>query len=190
MENIRDGFYLNKATHMTHTLILFTFVGCTLFCSLSNANAIPAVDVTAITQPIDSIVIIKSKRQMEVYHHHSLLKVFHVCLGPEPIGPKHVKNDGKTPEGIYCINGKNPNSHYHKSLGISYPSASDILYANSLGQSTGGDIKIHGLPNGKGYMEADLVKADWTLGCIALTDTEIDELYAHVTVGTCVNILP
>jgi murein L,D-transpeptidase YafK len=93
------------------------------------------------------------------------------------------------PPKVY-INGKNPNSHYHKCLGVSYPSAEDVRYAKAIGQSTGGDIKIHGLPNGKGYMAKEFSAEDWTLGCIALTDDEIDEVYAHVAVGTCVHILP
>ncbi len=127
---------------------------------------------------------------MYLYNHRRLLKVYHVCLGPEPAGPKHFRNDGKTPEGLYRVSGKNPHSHYHKCLAVSYPSAADIAYAKQFGRPAGGDIKIHGLPNGKGYLEKEFVKQDWTLGCIALTDDEIDELYAHVTNGAWVNILP
>ncbi len=143
-----------------------------------------------ISKPVDSIVIIKHSRQLTAYNHKVALKSFHVCLGPKPVGKKHFKDDGKTPEGIYYINGKNPNSHYHKCLGVSYPNDEDRRYAQSQGKPTGGDIKIHGLPNGKGFMAKEFGLVDWTLGCIALTDKEIDELYAHVEVGTCVNILP
>jgi murein L,D-transpeptidase YafK len=150
----------------------------------------PTTNAASIHEQVDSIVIVKNKREMQLYSHRQLLKVYHFCLGPEPVGQKHFKNDGKTPEGIYHIDSKNPNSHYHKCLGVSYPSPEDTRYAKSLGKSTGGDIKIHGLPNGKGYMAKTFSKVDWTLGCISLTDDEIDELYAHAVVGTCVNILP
>ena len=172
-----------------------TLIACGLFvaiflCDRQNLSGMPVNADGSIREPVDSIVIIKNKREMQVYSRQKLLKVWHVCLGPEPVGPKHFRNDGKTPEGIYYINSKNPNSHYHKCLGVSYPSTEDICYANSFGKPTGGDIKIHGLPNGKGYMAKEFVKEDWTLGCIALTDDEIDELYAHVAVGVCVNILP
>lgn len=177
---------------MTHAFFCPAF----LVCMLANLNGYcngmprPARDGQSVRQPIDSIVVLKNKREMNVYHHGQLLKTYHVCLGPDPVGPKHFKNDGKTPEGLYLINGKNPNSHYHKALGVSYPSPGDVHYANSYGRPTGGDIKIHGLPNGKGYLANEFRKEDWTLGCIALTDDEIDEVYAHVAVGTCVNILP
>ena len=127
---------------------------------------------------------------MEVYGNGQLLKVYHVCLGPQPIGPKHFRNDGKTPEGIYHIDSKNPKSLYHKALGVSYPSPEDTRYARAAGKPSGGDIKIHGLPNGEGDLAEEYSAQDWTLGCIALTDPEIDELYAHVAVGACVNILP
>jgi murein L,D-transpeptidase YafK len=175
---------------MKHTLHSFVLFCSILFYCTNKTNAIPKAANPAIKEQIDSIVIIKNKREMQVYSHRQLLKVYHVCLGPEPVGAKHFKNDGKTPEGLYHINGKNPYSHYHKCLGVSYPSPEDVGYANSFGRSTGGDIKIHGLPNGKGYLVKEFIKTDWTLGCIALTDNEIDELYAHVAVGTWVKILP
>jgi murein L,D-transpeptidase YafK len=166
---------------------------CSMFlcCNNISKSSPRAADTKiAIKEPVDSIVIIKNLRQMQVFHHQKLLKVYHVCLGQEPVGAKHFRNDGRTPEGIYHINGKNPNSQYHKALGVSYPSAEDILYASRFGKPTGGDIKIHGLPNGyKGAPNAD-IKDDWTLGCIALNNEEIDEVYAHVTVGIWVNILP
>ncbi len=127
---------------------------------------------------------------MSVFHKGRLLKSYRVCLGPQPIGAKHFKGDGKTPEGLYYINGKNPGSHYHKALAVSYPSPGDMKYAAAHGLPAGGDIKIHGLPNGFGKDGQDDVKDDWTLGCIALTDEAIDEVYNHAAVGTRVNILP
>src|SRR5579872_2276647 len=166
---------------------------CSMFLCCNNIlESSPRAPKTQheLNEPVDSIVVIKNLRQMQVFHHQKLLKTYHVCLGQEPTGPKHFRNDGKTPEGMYYINGKNPNSNYHKALGVSYPSAEDVSYASHFGKPTGGDIKIHGLPNiYKGAPDA-IIKDDWTMGCIALNNEEIDELYAHVAVGIWVNILP
>jgi murein L,D-transpeptidase YafK len=171
-------------------LFYVSLLFCSFLCCRKNSNAVSPYSHPAIREKVDSIVIIKHARQMEVYSRQKLLTTYRICLGNDPTGPKHFKNDGKTPEGIYHIDGKNPNSHYHKCLGISYPSVADILYAKKYGKPTGGDIKIHGLPNDFDDEGQDDVKDDWTLGCIALTDKEIDELYSHVSVGTLVNILP
>jgi murein L,D-transpeptidase YafK len=175
---------------MKHTLVLAVFAALISCNNRSGANPAPPETVPALKEKVDSIVIIKHDRKMEVYNNGRLLKVYHVSLGYEPVGPKHFKNDGKTPEGLYHIDGKNPNSHYHKCLGISYPSAADIQYAKRYRKPTGGDVKIHGLPNGHMEKVEDFTKEDWTWGCIALTDEEIDELYAHVAVGVWINILP
>lgn len=138
----------------------------------------------------DSIVVLKQKHEMCVYRNKELLKVYKVALGLEPTGAKQYEGDMRTPEGVYFINNKNEHSLYHKSLGISYPAAKDRVTAQKLGRRPGGDIKIHGLPNGQGYVGELHRLKDWTHGCIALTDQEIDELYSHVAVGTPVNILP
>jgi murein L,D-transpeptidase YafK len=139
---------------------------------------------------IDSIVVIKQKHAMFVFTHHQLLKTYRVALGEQPVGPKHFQGDMHTPEGLYFINAKNPNSHYHKCLGISYPSEKDKIYARRFGKPTGGDVKIHGLPNGQGYVGKQHVLKDWTWGCIAVTNEEIDELFPRIKIGTPVNILP
>ena len=139
---------------------------------------------------IDSIVIIKKARVMDVYQKGRLLKDYKVALGHDPIGPKHFKGDMRTPEGIYFINGKNPNSTCHKNLGISYPSTKDRTFAQLRNRSPGGDIKIHGLPRGQENVGAAHIKTDWTWGCIAVTNEEIDEIFEHVSIGTIVNILP
>ncbi|WP_448700304.1 murein L,D-transpeptidase family protein [Mucilaginibacter sp. AW1-3] len=139
---------------------------------------------------IDRILVIKSKRQMLVYHQNKLIKTYKISLGFCPIGKKQVDGDGKTPEGLYRINAKNPNSVCHKNLGISYPDANDIATAKKLVRPTGGDIKIHGLKNGYGFIGKFHRWRDWTDGCIGLTDTEIDDLYAHTPIGTPIQIKP
>jgi len=139
---------------------------------------------------IDSIVVIKHLRQMSVYRHDTLLKIYRVALGDTPVGHKHFEGDEKTPEGLYTIFDKNPNSVCHKNLGISYPNDADRAYARKAGRAVGGDVKIHGLLNGQGYIGSAHLLDDWTNGCVAVTDEEIDELYAHTPVGIPINILP
>jgi murein L,D-transpeptidase YafK len=137
---------------------------------------------------IDCIVVYKSKREMLVYSNGELQKVYKISLGRQPIGYKEFEGDKKTPEGIYSINDKNPHSGYHKNLGISYPSNRDLENAKQLGRPAGGDIKIHGLKNGIGLIGKFHRWFDWTLGCIAVTDKEIDELYRAVKIGTPIEI--
>lgn len=149
-------------------------------------DAVPLADDAV----IDKIVIDKSRRRMTVYNGDAPLKTYRVALGPEPIGPKQFQGDGKTPEGAYKVDGKNPGSLYHKNLGVSYPNAADRKFARDHGRSPGGDIKIHGL--GKTFARLGTVHYlyDWTAGCIAVTNEEIDEIYRATSVGTLVQINP
>ncbi len=126
---------------------------------------------------IDSIVVKKDKREMYVFQKNTLLKTYKIALGLQPKGAKHYQGDMCTPEGLYFIKDKNPNSAYHKNLGISYPSNADKAFAARIGKATGGDVKIHGLPNGRGYIGSLHRVNDWTHGCIAVTNEEIDELF-------------
>lgn len=145
---------------------------------------------TALQQNVDSIVVLKSERRLQLYNNGHLLKTYKIALGESPVGQKHFEGDMKTPEGLYYIYDKNPNSDYHKNLGISYPNAADRAFAAKNGKSPGGSVKIHGLKNGKGYIGAAHRLTDWTHGCIAITDEEVDEIYSHTAVGTPINILP
>ncbi len=141
------------------------------------------------TARIDSMVVYKSKRTLLVYENNQLLKTYKIALGENPIGHKQYEGDRRTPEGLYRIFDKNPNSTCHKNLGISYPNDADKETARQLGKPPGGDIKIHGLPNGQGYIGKAHRLKDWTYGCIAVTDEEVDELYEHTPLGTPINIL-
>jgi len=118
------------------------------------------------------------------------LKEYHITLGFSPIGPKEREGDGRTPEGIYTIDFHKPDSAFHRALHVSYPSTQDSARAAEAGVSPGGDIMIHGLPNGFGAFGATYRLRDWTAGCIAVTDPEIDEIYTSVTDGTSIEILP
>ena len=124
------------------------------------------------------------------YSNGQLIKTYKISLGKNPIGDKEFEGDKKTPEGIYFINAKNPNSGYYKNLGISYPDKQDIEVSKKLGKPTGGDVKIHGIRNGIGFISKFQRWYDWTAGCIALTNQEVDELYNSVDVGTKIEIKP
>ncbi len=139
---------------------------------------------------IDSLVVLKSARKMMAYAQGEHVRTYDIALGQQPIGHKEVEGDMKTPEGTYSINDRNPNSAYHKNLGISYPNEADIAHAESLGKSAGGDIKIHGLKNGMGYIGELHRQQDWTHGCIAVTNEEMDELYESVEVGATIVLMP
>ncbi len=132
----------------------------------------------------------KSKRELLLYVGGKLHRSYKIALGRNPIGPKARQGDGKTPEGAYTINGRNAASAYHRSLRISYPSAADRLRAKQQGVDPGGDIMIHGLPNGRGLIGALHRLYDWTDGCIAVTDAEIEEIWLLVRDGTPIHINP
>lgn len=140
--------------------------------------------------PIDSLVLYKSKRLLLVYSKGEAIKKYKVALGSHPKGKKHFEGDGKTPEGKYYIDSKNPYSHYHLNLGISYPNAQDRQYARLKGKSPGGAIKIHGLPDKFAYLGKMHRFYNWTQGCIAVSNSEIEELYKLIPVGTVIYIYP
>lgn len=136
---------------------------------------------------ITKIEVHKSARKMYLLHNSKVMKQYDIALGQQPVGHKQFEGDQKTPEGVYYIDRRNPNSRFHLSLGMSYPNQADRAYARSQGKSPGGDIFIHGRANkhtqrGLGW--------DWTDGCIAVTDDEMEEIYAMVKVGTPIVVFP
>ncbi|WP_207420274.1 L,D-transpeptidase family protein [Desertivirga brevis] len=137
---------------------------------------------------IDKILVLKAKRKLLVYSNGTLVKSYTIALGRSPIGDKQFEGDNKTPEGIYKIYAKNPRSGWHKNLGISYPNLEDRRQAKPLNKSPGGEIKIHGLKNGRGFIGRFHRWKDWTQGCIALTNEEVDEIYEHTPIGTTIEI--
>jgi murein L,D-transpeptidase YafK len=139
---------------------------------------------------VDSIVINKAARELLLLSKGKLLHRYRVALGRNPVGAKERQGDGRTPEGHYTISGRNPKSAFHKSLRVSYPEAANREHARRLGVSPGGDIMIHGLPNGQGAIGAAHRQTDWTEGCVAVTDEEIEEIWRLVADGTAVTINP
>lgn len=139
---------------------------------------------------VEHIVVKKKQRVLEVYTNGQLLKTYKISLGFAPVGHKECEGDGKTPEGNYYIASKNSKSQFHLSLKISYPSDADKKAAKKRGVSPGGDIMIHGLGKSFAWMGASHTMRDWTLGCAALTNEEMTELFSAVKVGTSVEIRP
>ncbi|MGR3712168.1 MAG: L,D-transpeptidase family protein [Shimia sp.] len=134
---------------------------------------------------VTRIVVFKEDRRMHLMHHDRVLKSYDIDLGFAPEQHKQFEGDGRTPEGQYWIDRRNPNSKFYLSIGINYPNAADRAYARSQGKSPGGDIFIHGQPE---LFSAD--KSDWTAGCISVTNREMRDIYAMVNKGTQVSIYP
>lgn len=133
---------------------------------------------------VTSIVVYKGARVMHLLHEETALASYTFQLGFAPDGHKRVEGDGRTPEGQYWIDRVNPQSNYHLSLGISYPNAADVAAAAALGLPPGGEIFIHGTPSNF------IGLIDWTVGCIAVSNDEIEVIYSMVKVGTPIWIYP
>lgn len=140
--------------------------------------------------PADKILIEKKERRLTLLSKGRVLKTYKIALGGDPNGPKERQGDNKTPEGTYVINSRNKDSRYHLSLHISYPNEKDKKQAKELGVSPGGDIMIHGIKNGFSWVGGSHTAVDWTKGCIAVTDEEIEEIEKFVPNGTIVEIRP
>ncbi len=138
----------------------------------------------------DSIVISKSAHTLSLKSGNTVLKTYQVALGRGSAGAKQFAGDNRTPEGKYIIDEKKASSSFHKALHLSYPNAEDRARAVKLGKSPGGDVEIHGLPVSFAWVGTTQHVIDWTAGCIALSNSEIDELWRMVTVGTPVEIDP
>lgn len=164
-------------------LLLLTAIGLTAASAID--NALPPETLPR----IDKVEVYKSERRLELWRQGELIKSYRVSLGDNPIGHKQQEGDERTPEGDYVIDWRNPNSKFHKSLHISYPNAEDRRRAKAAGVSPGGDIMIHGLPNG---IEAAplLSQIDWTDGCIAVNNREIEEIWQAVPNGTRITLHP
>jgi murein L,D-transpeptidase YafK len=134
---------------------------------------------------VTRVIVEKDSRWMHLMHHDQVLKSYRVDLGGSPNGHKQQYGDRRTPEGEYLIDRRNPQSRFHLSLGISYPNEDDVEFAATRGLDPGGDIFIHG--RGPNHRRA---RGDWTDGCIAVGDSEIEMIYAMVRDGTPITILP
>jgi murein L,D-transpeptidase YafK len=138
----------------------------------------------------DSMVLDKSDRQLTLYFRGQPVKQYGVALGGNPVGDKLTRGDGRTPEGLFYIEGRNPQSKYHLALRISYPDAAHRERSAQRGVSAGGDIMIHGLPKAFAMIGALHRQQDWTHGCVAVTNEEIEEIWRAVPNGARIFIKP
>jgi murein L,D-transpeptidase YafK len=139
---------------------------------------------------VDLVVVRKSARSLQLMRAGRVVKSYRIALGREPAGPKRQEGDGRTPEGVYTLDWRNANSAFHRSIHVSYPRAGDDDHALRWGVSAGGLIMLHGLPNGVPAERVGHPEVDWTDGCIALTNDEIDEIWSLVEDGTTIIIYP
>jgi L,D-peptidoglycan transpeptidase YkuD (ErfK/YbiS/YcfS/YnhG family) len=155
-----------------------------------NIEALEETVFTLRMESADKILIEKQARRLSLLSKGEVIKSYKIALGGNPVGPKERQGDNKTPEGTYRIDARNGNSDFHLSLHISYPNAHDKKRAKKLGVSPGGDIMIHGIKNGFSQVGASHAATDWTEGCIAVTNQEMEEIYKFVPIGTVVEITP
>jgi murein L,D-transpeptidase YafK len=164
--------------------------------SLTRATiATPTITHTPVTGikgvlEADSMVVEKQRHVLTLYQAGVPVRTYQIALGKQPTGDKVRIGDGRTPEGVFHIDFRNPQSKYHKALHISYPDAAHIQRANALGVPAGGDIMIHGLPPAYADLGAAHREFDWTNGCIAVTDQEIEEIWRAVPNGAAIQIKP
>jgi murein L,D-transpeptidase YafK len=168
------------------TAVAYSLAAATLLFAACGANGA----ARQAAKQADRIVIEKSKRTMTLMSGGTVLKSYKVALGGQPFGAKQRVGDHKTPEGLYIVDQKKAVSEFHRALHISYPNARDKENARKVGVSPGGDIEIHGLGDKYGWVGAAHRQVDWTDGCIAVTNEEIDEIWPLVAVGTPVEIRP
>ncbi|MDG4552746.1 MAG: L,D-transpeptidase family protein [Candidatus Competibacter sp.] len=138
----------------------------------------------------DRILVEKNARRLTLFRNDKPIKSYEIALGRQPVGAKQFEGDNKTPEGHYVIDFRKRDSAYHRALHISYPRPQEVAFAARKKRSAGGNIMIHGLPNGMGSMGALHRLRDWTAGCIAVTNNEIEELWRTIPDGTPIEIRP
>jgi murein L,D-transpeptidase YafK len=152
---------------------------------------VPApADGSAAASKAHFVVVHKRDRRMLLLRGGQVLREYRIALGGNPLGAKQQLGDGRTPEGEYLLDWRNEDSDFHRSIHVSYPNAEDLQRAEEHGVQPGGGIMIHGLPNGESWIGEAHRGLDWTKGCIAVTDQEMDEIWGLVDDGTPIDILP
>lgn len=139
---------------------------------------------------VEKVIVRKAERRMELIDSGRAIRTYAIALGGNPVGHKQREGDERTPEGNYVLDWRNPASCCHRSIHISYPDADDRAAAEVRGEKPGGDVMIHGIPNGWGAFGWAFQFFDWTSGCIGVTDAEMDEIWALTPNGTPIEILP
>lgn len=172
--------------HLITSIAVFLPLAC-IFCAVGDVHA---QAIAAALPHADYVVVKKSARTLVLIRQGRVIKAYKISLGREPVGPKEKAGDARTPEGDYLIDWRNPHSKFHLALHISYPGTGDRSQAERGGYAPGGNIMIHGRPNWTGWIRALYEDRDWTDGCIALSNADMDEIWAAVPDGTPITILP
>lgn len=161
-----------------------------LFCLvlLSPFSSSVASDIKLSPKTVDKIIVQKAGRTLKLYCGDKIVKTYRIALGKNPVGHKEKQGDYKTPEGVYKISGKNPGSQFHKSLRVSYPNQQDLICAKKSCVNPGSDIMVHGLDKKSAWIGKAHRARDWTHGCIAVSNEEMDEIYDLVKVGAIIDI--
>jgi murein L,D-transpeptidase YafK len=175
---------------LEHSVIWRFLIVVLLLPLLPRSAQTPETDRLREIGKADLIRVIKSERRMTLERDGEVIATYKVALGRNPDGHKQQEGDMRTPEGRYTIDWRNPQSKYHLSLHVSYPNKADKERAKVAGVSPGGDIMIHGQPNGMAFAAGLTQMRDWTHGCIAVTNTEMDEIWKAVPDGTPIEISP
>ena len=179
---------MNRGRSFLRLVLLVLALAIAALALLDRAVPPPTIAPPPLTGQIDRILIEKAARRMTVYQGGRAARTYRVALGFAPKGDKQREGDGRTPEGNFRIDRRNRQSRFHLSLGLDYPRPEDRQRASQAGYAPGGDIMIHGQPNALFGMAA--LTGDWTAGCIALTNAEIDEVWRATPLGTPVEIRP
>jgi len=158
--------------------------GVVAWANLPDSPPLPASAVT------DRVVVDKGARTLTLLRRGAVLKTYRVSLGGHPAGHKREEGDERTPEGVYRIDSRNARSSAHLALHVSYPSPADAARARARGVRPGGLIMVHGILNGLGWLGRLHRLMDWTDGCVAVTNREMDEIWRAVPVGTPIEIRP
>lgn len=150
-----------------------------------------AANVCSAIEPADAVLVKKAERSLYLLREGRVLKQYKIMLGPKPKGPKLMEGDERTPEGHYMLDRKNPNSRFYKSIRVSYPNAFDVERAQKFNVAPGNSIMIHGMKNSwNEKTKKQALKFNWTDGCIALADNDMEEIWEAVEVGTPIEIQP
>lgn len=168
----------------------FSTVGLALFFAISGVGVASGDTLSPHYARADSLLIVKSERKLYLLKDGAVLRDFDVALGLMPEGPKQREGDFKTPEGRYFLEAKNPNSDYFLSVKISYPSPEDVARAHARGVDPGGQIMIHGQPNEPKYNESRYQGTDWTDGCVAVSNSDMVDIWLMTDEGTPIEIRP
>ncbi len=172
-------------------LLALAFAFLIALPAVASATSAPPAPPPATVQA-DYVLVEKAARRMTLWRDREIIKTYEIRLGLNPVGTKQQEGDKRTPEGLYWITGRNPDSRFHLSLAISYPEPWDLIMASHRGVNPGGDIVIHGLPNGVDPAKALAIHrdGDWTDGCIAVTNAEIEDLWSRIPDGIAIEIKP